>query len=148
MADGVVAVAKQAGHEAAKKSHHGHKGCPLARCGHRLVVLGAIALAGAAVFEELKKPKEDRTWNGFIGGLVPYDFRIPTPEKVVRNLWNPEGPVVSPKTFGVGWDPNIGRIFTEVVALPEFFSDDVDLSDDADDDDVKTTFIEVKSAKA
>ena len=40
---------------------------------------GAVLL-GAAVAEELLKPKEQRTWEGHILDLIPYDLRIATPE--------------------------------------------------------------------
>jgi hypothetical protein len=86
-------------------------------CCKKFIAFVGIGMIGAAIWEELKKPKAERTWHGAVGGVVPYDFRVPTPEKVVRNLWDPEGPVVQPKTFGVGWDPNIGRIVTEVVSM-------------------------------
>ena len=40
---------------------------------------GAVLL-GAAVAEELLKPREQRTWQGHILDLIPYDLRIATPE--------------------------------------------------------------------
>ena len=42
----------------------------------------AIALVIAAIAEELRKPREQRTWVGRVANLVPYDFRVPTPEDV------------------------------------------------------------------
>ncbi len=44
-----------------------------------LLAAGAVLL-GAAVAEELLKPKEQRTWQGHILDLIPYDLRIATPE--------------------------------------------------------------------
>ena len=44
-----------------------------------LIVAGA-ALLGAAVVEELMKSPQDRTWEGRIFDLVPYDLRLATPE--------------------------------------------------------------------
>ena len=44
-----------------------------------LLAAGAVLL-GAAVAEELLKPKERRTWEGHILDLIPYDLRIVTPE--------------------------------------------------------------------
>ena len=76
----------------------------------KLFRLGVLALTGAAIAQELKKPPEDRTWNGTVGGFIPYDFRIPTPERVRARLWDPEGDVISPQVFGVGWSVNIGRV--------------------------------------
>ena len=44
-----------------------------------LLAAGAVLL-GAAVAEELLKPREQRTWQGHILDLIPYDLRIATPE--------------------------------------------------------------------
>ena len=44
-----------------------------------LLVAGA-ALLGAAVVEELMKPREERTWEGRIFDLIPYDLRLATPD--------------------------------------------------------------------
>ena len=41
------------------------------------------ALVGA-VWVELRKPPEDRTWNGRLLGFVPYDFRLPTSSVCAR----------------------------------------------------------------
>ncbi len=37
-----------------------------------------LILIGAAVATELFKPAEERTWEGRIAGLLPYDLRRPT----------------------------------------------------------------------
>lgn len=69
----------------------------------------ALAIIGViAVVQELNKPPDVRTWNGKVANLVPYDFRVPTFERVRNTYWNPDGPVVSGKVFGVGWAPNLG----------------------------------------
>ena len=44
-----------------------------------VLAIGAGLLA-AALVEELRKPAADRTWEGRIAGLVPYDLRLATPE--------------------------------------------------------------------
>jgi hypothetical protein len=70
-----------------------------------------LALLGAAVATELRKPLEERTWNGRIGGVVPYDFRPPTFDKLQRAMWSPdEERVFSESPFGVGWTLNFGRL--------------------------------------
>jgi len=74
----------------------------------------AAALAIAAVIKELRLPKEDRTWHGALGDFVPYDFRMPTVEKVKHTLWNPEGSIVVGRPFGVGWTLNLGAIVAKV----------------------------------
>ena len=73
----------------------------------RLVTLG---LAVAAVVKELRKPADERTWNGALG-FVPYDFRVPTLARVKERMWDPEGAhLVNPRVFGVGWTLNLGRL--------------------------------------
>jgi uncharacterized protein YbjT (DUF2867 family) len=44
-----------------------------------LVILGA-GLLGAAIVEELMKDPDDRTWQGRVFGLVPYDLSLFTRE--------------------------------------------------------------------
>ena len=73
----------------------------------RLMVWG---VAIAAVVQELKKPAEERDWNGTVAGFVPYDYRPPTVERARERLWNPEGPLVGPQVFGVGWSLNFGKL--------------------------------------
>lgn len=73
--------------------------------------LAALALTAGAVAQELRKPSEQREWHGRLGGVVPYDFRLPTVERVRAALWNPESDrLVTPQVFGVGWTVNAGRL--------------------------------------
>jgi hypothetical protein len=65
-------------------------------------------LACVAIVQELRKPKDERTWHGKVIDFVPYDFRVPTWERVKDTYWNPEGPIITGKVFGVGWAPNFG----------------------------------------
>ena len=63
---------------------------------------------GAAIYQELRKPPEARTWNGKVAGVVPYDFRIPTIDRLREAYWNPESDqIFSERVFGVGWAVNI-----------------------------------------
>ncbi|HEX2420581.1 MAG TPA: hypothetical protein VHL55_03190 [Acidimicrobiia bacterium] len=71
-----------------------------------LVIIGVVAIV-----QELRKPRADRTWHGKVFDFVPYDFRVPSVDRVRETYWNPEGPVVSGKVFGVGWAPNLGAMF-------------------------------------
>ena len=74
----------------------------------RLIKMAAIACAIMAVAQEMQKPREERTWNGMVLGFVPYDFRMPTAERVRAAFWNPEDPrILTPHAFGVGWAVNI-----------------------------------------
>ena len=70
-----------------------------------LAIIGVVAIV-----QELRKPKADRTWHGKVFDLIPYDFRPPTVERVRSTYWNPGGPVLSRKVFGVGWTPNFGAL--------------------------------------
>jgi Family of unknown function (DUF5808) len=68
-------------------------------------------LLGAALATELRKPAEDRTWQGRIAGRVPYDLRPPTLARVHERVWNPaDRRIVVPTVFGVGWTVNLGRL--------------------------------------
>ena len=70
-----------------------------------------VAVIGVvAIVQELRKAPDQRTWHGKVADVVPYDFRIPTAERVRDTYWNPEGPVLSAKAFGVGWAPNFGAL--------------------------------------
>ena len=81
-----------------------------------LKLLAAI-LVVAAVIKELRQPKEERTWHGALGGFVPYDFRMPTLEKIKGTFWNPDGAIVVNRVFGVGWTINLGAIVAKVRSL-------------------------------
>jgi len=71
----------------------------------------ALAIIGViAVIQELRKPPDARTWNGKVADFVPYDFRMPTIGRVRSTYWNPEGPIIAGKVFGVGWAPNLGAL--------------------------------------
>ena len=71
----------------------------------------ALAILGVvAIIQELRKPPEERTWHGEVADIVPYDFRIPTAERFRSTYWNPEGPIIGGKVFGVGWAPNFGAL--------------------------------------
>ncbi len=52
---------------------------------------------------------------------MPYDFRRPTMDKVKARWWNPEGPMLTPKVFGWGWDLNLAHwgswVFFATVAV-------------------------------
>ena len=63
-----------------------HRGMDRVR---KLIKLAAFALATVAVVEQLRRPAEERTWEGTVAGLVPYDFRMPTVERARSRWWNP-----------------------------------------------------------
>ena len=74
----------------------------------RLIRVAVVGLVVAAVATELSKPEEERTWHGRVGGVVPYDFRPPTWERIRSAYWNPESDrLFSDRVFGVGWAVNL-----------------------------------------
>jgi hypothetical protein len=69
----------------------------------------AAALAAAAVAKELSLPSESRTWHGRLLA-VPYDFRVPTLDRVRERMWAPDNyHLLTPQVFGLGWTVNLGR---------------------------------------
>ena len=79
----------------------------------RAMRLTVVALVVAAVATELSKPEEERTWHGRVMGVVPYDFRPPTWERIRSAYWNPDSDrLLSDRVFGVGWAINLYRAKT------------------------------------
>ncbi len=76
-----------------------------------LIWLLKMAVVGAfvgAIYTELRKPPEQRTWHGKVLGVVPYDFRVPSIEQLRQAYWNPHSPkVFTDRPLGVGWAINI-----------------------------------------
>jgi hypothetical protein len=71
----------------------------------RTALIGATA---AAIYQELRLPAEKRTWHGKVAGFVPYDFRIPTPRRVIDAFWRPRSSrLFNEQPFGVGWAINL-----------------------------------------
>ncbi len=70
--------------------------------------LALAIIAVVAIIQELRKPPDERTWHGKVADFVPYDFRMPTIGRVRSTYWNPEGPILPGKVFGVGWAVNFG----------------------------------------
>ena len=79
----------------------------------RVVRVTTFVLIVGAVATELAKPPEERTWQGKVLGVVPYDFRPPTWERIRDAYWNPESDsLFSDRVFGVGWAINLYRAKT------------------------------------
>jgi hypothetical protein len=71
----------------------------------RTAVIGAVA---GAIYTELRKAPEERTWHGKLLGVVPYDFRLPNLERIRGAYWNPQSPkLFTDRPLGVGWAVNI-----------------------------------------
>ena len=77
----------------------------------------AAGLAIAAVIKELRLPKEERTWHGVLAGFVPYDFRMPTVDRIKNTFWDPAGAIVVDRVFGIGWTINLGAVVARVRSL-------------------------------
>ena len=78
----------------------------------------SMGLVAAAVYQELQKPPEERTWHGRVVGFVPYDFRVPTPERLREAYWNPDEPrVFTTRVMGVGWAVNFHRLLQALSEL-------------------------------
>ena len=74
----------------------------------RLARLTVVALVVGAVATELSKPEAERTWHGRVIGVVPYDFRPPTWDRIRDAYWNPHSDsLFSDRVFGVGWAINL-----------------------------------------
>jgi hypothetical protein len=73
-----------------------------------IIRTAAIGSVVGAIWVELQKPPDERTWHGKLLGVVPYDFRLPTLERVQQAYWNPRSPkVFTDRPIGVGWAVNI-----------------------------------------
>jgi Family of unknown function (DUF5808) len=76
----------------------------------RLLKIAGFAVFVAAISQEMAKPESERTWQGKVGGFVPYDFRPPTWDRLMEAYWNPKDPrVFTDRVFGVGWAINFYR---------------------------------------
>ena len=84
----------------------------------RMTVLAAIA---GSVYAELRKPPEQRTWNGKLLGVIPYDFRWPSLEALRQAYWNPRSPkLFTARPLGVGWAVNIPTLLRRAGVHREF----------------------------
>jgi hypothetical protein len=72
----------------------------------------SLAMLVSAVGRELRKPAAERTWQGKVWHVVPYDLRLPTWARVRDSVWAPDNPqLFPPRVFGVGWSVNLGRAY-------------------------------------
>ena len=79
----------------------------MARRVRRLYRFAVLGLSVAAIAQEMRKPEAERTWQGTVAGVVPYDFRPPTFQRIRDAFWNTEEErLFLPRPFGVGWVVN------------------------------------------
>ena len=77
----------------------------------RFVKLVAFGLVLAALIDQLRRDPGERTWEGSVAGIVPYDFRMPTLERARSRWWNTDDDrLFVPQVFGVGWTINLARL--------------------------------------
>ena len=87
----------------------------------KLVQAATITVTIAAVVQELEKPREERTWHGKIG-LIPYDFRLPTVQRVKNSFWNEDTDrIFTPQPLGVGWALNFHSILHRLRIVSEAY---------------------------
>ena len=93
----------------------------------RILQAAVITATLAAICQELEKPKAERKWHGKVAGFVPYDFRLPTVERVKAAYWNPhEHRVFTPRAFGVGWAINLYALLENlrIMSQPDYSEED------------------------
>ena len=85
----------------------------------RRFIMGiGMGLVTAAIYQEIQKPPEERTWHGRVAGFVPYDFRLPTLERLREAYWNPDEPrIFTGRVMGVGWAINFYSLLQGLSAL-------------------------------
>jgi len=67
-----------------------------------------VLLVAFAIREQLRLPPEERTWHGRIAGIIPYDFRLPTAERIRATFWNKHtSEILVPQVVGIGWTINL-----------------------------------------
>jgi len=92
----------------------------------RLVEAAAITITIAAVCQELEKPKEERRWHGKVG-LIPYDFRLPTIERLKESYWNPDDSrIFTQEAIGIGWAINFYTLLEKMRLIGESYASEED----------------------
>ena len=87
----------------------------------RLAQAVYLTVTIAAVCQELEKPKRERAWRGKIG-LVPYDFRVPTLERIRRAFWNgADDRIFTPEPLGIGWAVNVHSVLERLRLIREAY---------------------------
>jgi hypothetical protein len=87
----------------------------------RLLQATAITVTLAAVCQELEKPKEERDWHGKVG-FIPYDFRMPTLQRLKQGYWNPDSAnIFSPEVCGIGWAINFYALLEKMRIISEAY---------------------------
>jgi hypothetical protein len=92
----------------------------------RLIQAAAITVTIAAVCQEMEKPKEERHWHGKIG-FIPYDFRLPTIERLKESYWNPASSrIFTSEVLGIGWAINFYALLEKLRIIGESYASEED----------------------
>jgi hypothetical protein len=92
----------------------------------RFVQAAVITVTIAAVCQELEKPKDERHWHGRVG-FIPYDFRLPTIERLKESYWNPDNSrIFSNEVFGIGWAINFYALLEKLRMIRESYASEED----------------------
>ncbi|MDO8689833.1 MAG: hypothetical protein Q7R39_07450 [Dehalococcoidia bacterium] len=79
-----------------------------------LKVIG-IGLVMAAVVQELRKEPAERTWRGRLTFSIPYDFTIPSIERIKEAYWNTQDDhIITDRVFGVGWGVSVHALLRKM----------------------------------
>jgi len=77
------------------------------------------ALVVAAVVQELRKPPGQRAWRGRLAFSIPYDFTIPSLERLREAYWNAQDDrIFTDKVLGVGWAINAHALLRKIGWIP------------------------------
>jgi hypothetical protein len=87
----------------------------------RIIEAAVITVTLAAVCQELEKPREERHWHGKLG-FIPYDFRIPTIERLREAFWNSEDSrIFTTQVWGIGWGVNLYALLEKMRIVGEIY---------------------------
>jgi hypothetical protein len=85
----------------------------------RLVQIVTLLVFIQALRDQLSRPREERTWHGRVG-FIPYDFRIPTLDRIRDAYWNPDSEVLfTDRVLGIGWAINVAHLLRIINELRE-----------------------------
>jgi hypothetical protein len=71
-----------------------------------------LAAFASAVLEQLRRPPAERTWRGKAFEVIPYDFNVPTVERLKDAYWNPaSSQIITERPLGIGWAVNFAALY-------------------------------------
>lgn len=84
---------------------------------NRLIATGGTVLFGVAILDQIGRRPEERDWHGKVLGF-PYDFRLPTRERLRERVWNPQVErIIVPTVVGIGWTVNLYQLRRRALLL-------------------------------